>query len=116
MYRPTVRYSDSFKSYVDDLFNTTHLDRNQIIRAALFAAAHSNEFRSILENYKKAETSLPRPLWRLDEEECWKNQSYTPKPKKTKKAIPVESVRVINKGGIKYVSKTSPPPAESVTL
>ncbi len=36
MYRPTVRYDDVFKEYIDSLFHATHLDRNQIIRAALF--------------------------------------------------------------------------------
>ncbi|MCQ6281699.1 hypothetical protein [Bacillus sp. EB600] len=72
MYRPTVRYNDSFKSYIDNLFNATHLDRNQLIRAVLFAAAHSKEYRSILEKYKKADVSLPQADWGLDEEECWK--------------------------------------------
>jgi hypothetical protein len=101
---------------VDGLFNSTYLDRNQIIRAALFAAAHSKEFRSILEKYKKSDVTLPQVDWGLDEEECWKNQSYTPKLKGKKNPVPVESVRVINKGGIKYVPKTSPLPIEGVTL
>ena len=35
MYRPTMMYDDTFKKYVDGLFHSTTLDRNQIIRAAL---------------------------------------------------------------------------------
>ena len=110
MYRPTVRYDELFRTYVDSLFRVTYLDRNQLIRAALFAAAHSKEYRSILEKYKKADVSLPQADWGLDEEEYWKNQSYIPKPKKQEKSVQVESIKVINKGGIKYVPKSSSPP------
>jgi hypothetical protein len=103
MYRPTVRYSDSFKNYVDDLFNATHLDRNQIMRSALFAAAHSKEFQSILGKYKKRDVTLPQACWGLDEEHCWKNQNYIPKPKTAEIPKTQAIIRIINKGGIKYV-------------
>lgn len=108
MYRPTVRYDDVFKDYIDRLFNTTHLDRNQIIRCALFAAAYSSEYQCILEKYKKSDVTLPQPDWGLDEEDYWKNQSYIPTSKEQKKPVHAEIIRVINKGGIKYVPKNFP--------
>jgi hypothetical protein len=75
VYRPTVRYHSTFKKYVDELFCATHLDRNQIIRAALFAAAHSKEFQSILHSNKKKDVPLPRPIWALDQSELWREQN-----------------------------------------
>jgi hypothetical protein len=48
MYRPTVRYADCYQQYVDKVFQSTHLDRNQIIRAALFTAAYSEEFLKLM--------------------------------------------------------------------
>lgn len=71
MYRPTVRYADIYKSYVDDLFHAATLDRNQIIRLALFAAAHSQEFQSILSNYKNGDVPLPSPPWPLSDHGLW---------------------------------------------
>ena len=58
VYRPTVRYSDVYKTYVDSVFKSTR-HRNQIIRLALFVAAHSEEYKSILEKYKHTDVSLP---------------------------------------------------------
>ncbi|WP_285613958.1 hypothetical protein [Pseudobacillus badius] len=74
-YRPTVRYHLYFKKYVDDLFQATHLDRNQIIRAALFAAAHSKEFQSIIHSNKKKDVPLPCPKWTLDQPQLWREQN-----------------------------------------
>lgn len=74
MYRPTVRYHDVFRNYVDELFQATHLDRNQIIRGALFAAAHSKEFRYLLEAHKKKDVSLPSPNWDLNDGRYWLEQ------------------------------------------
>lgn len=93
VYRPTVRYPDIYKTYVDDLFKATNLDRNQIIRLALFIAAHSNEYKSILEKHKRADVTLPCPGWGIDEEEAWKEQNYT------RKEDP-QRHRIIEKGGI----------------
>lgn len=75
MYRPTVRYDDVFRDYVDSLFRATHLDRNQIIRGALFAAAHSEEFQKLLEPYKKGDVPLPSPLWKVHQDGYWLEQS-----------------------------------------
>lgn len=80
VYRPTVRYSPVFKDYVDSVFNSTRLDRNQIIRLALFVAAHSKEYRTILEKFKRTDVSLPYPAWSMDEHEYWKEQNYTKHP------------------------------------
>jgi hypothetical protein len=77
MYRPTVRYSDIYKQYVESLFHATSLDRNQIIRAALFTAAHSPEFLRIINLYKKKDVPLPSPLWQLEQAELWQEQNPT---------------------------------------
>ncbi len=61
VYRPTVRYAPVFRNYVDAVFHATTLDRNQIIRAALFTAAHTKEFQMLLRQYQK-KTSLSPPL------------------------------------------------------
>ncbi|MDQ0862400.1 hypothetical protein QFZ72_005998 [Bacillus sp. V2I10] len=71
VYRPTVRYADDFKEYVDDLFHATTLDRNQIMRAALFSAAFSPNFELLLKQYKKADVSLPPPKWNADQHGFW---------------------------------------------
>jgi hypothetical protein len=116
VYRPTVRYPNTYEKYVRELDESTHLDRNQIIRLALFMAAHSSEYQAILKKYKKADVILPQADWGRDEEGCWKNQNYIPKPKEEKKPLSVEPIKMINKGGIKYVPKAAPPLKKSVTL
>jgi hypothetical protein len=116
MYRPTVRYSDSFREYIDRLFNATHLDRNQLLRAALFAAAHSKEFQSIVQKYKKCDVTLPQAHWGREEERLWKEQNYIPKTKKIEPEQTQAVIRVINQGGIKYVPKSTPLSGESVTV
>ncbi|AIE61730.1 hypothetical protein [Bacillus methanolicus] len=77
MYRPTVRYADVYKQYVDSLFHATTLDRNQIIRAALFTAAHSKEFLNLMYTNKKKDVNLPSPSWKLEQSELWKEQNPT---------------------------------------
>jgi hypothetical protein len=95
-YRPTVRYPDMYKEYVEKVFQATTLDRNQIIRLALFVAAHSDEYKAILKNHQTADVPLPRPDWRKDEERCWKDQNYS------KKLNPAP-IKIIEQGGIKIV-------------
>ncbi|MRX56147.1 hypothetical protein GJU41_19500 [Bacillus idriensis] len=75
VYRPTVRYPDVFKEYVDDLFRATTLDRNQIIRAALFAAAISPSFESILLKHKKKDVLFPSSPWLMDHHWVWMEQN-----------------------------------------
>ena len=74
VYRPTVRYAPVFRDYVDDVFKATHLDRNQIIRLALFVATHTKEFRDVLTDYKKKDVLLPSPSWRLSDHHYWLEQ------------------------------------------
>lgn len=75
MYRPTVRYADCYQQYVDKMFQSTTLDRNQIIRAALFTAAHSEEFLKLMKQNQKADVPLPSPIWKLDNTPLWREQS-----------------------------------------
>lgn len=74
MYRPTVRYDDVYKEYVDQVFRSTTLDRNQIIRAALFTAAHSTEFHKLLEPYKRKDVPTPSPIWDRNDHALWLEQ------------------------------------------
>lgn len=69
MYRPTVRYHDIFKEYVDEVFKSTILDRNQIFRLALFHLATSEEGQQILKAYSKA--PLPSPRFTKNDMVVW---------------------------------------------
>lgn len=71
MYRPTVRYADVFKSYVDDIFKKTTLDRTQIFRLALFTSAHSDEFRNAIEPFLKKDVLLSPAMWSADDMALW---------------------------------------------
>lgn len=104
MYRPTVRYPDDFKKYVDDLFRSTKLDRNQIFRLALFAAAHSPTFHDILKKHSFKDVLIPSPAWSLNDEHFWKGNHYSGSA--FKKASPVipptkEVMKFKDSGGIK---------------
>lgn len=74
VYRPTVRYDDIFKAYVDDVQKATELDRNQIIRAALFTAAMTVEFRALLAEYRKAGCHIPLAPWKREHVSYWMEQ------------------------------------------
>jgi hypothetical protein len=69
VYRPTVRYDDSFKEYVDGLFVATTLDRNQIMRLALFLLGHTREGKDVLTSF--ATSPLPQPNWELNSTVLW---------------------------------------------
>ena len=75
VYRPTVRYAPEFREYVDAVFRATTLDRNQIIRAALFTAAYSKEFQDILLKFKRKDVPLPQPPWKLTDQYYWMEQN-----------------------------------------
>lgn len=72
-YRPTVRYDVRFKDYVDSIFHATNLDRNQIMRLALYVLGHTSEGNRILEEFAKdVKTPPPLPSWELLEDwELW---------------------------------------------
>ncbi|MCJ7983051.1 hypothetical protein MUB16_00530 [Priestia sp. OVL9] len=57
-YRPTVRYHSMYRTYVDSLFQSTELDRNQIMRCALFTAAHNPVFLALMNQYKMNDVPL----------------------------------------------------------
>jgi len=75
-YRPTVRYDEIFRDYINDLFHATTLDRNQILRAALFSAAYSKEFANLIAPYLKKSSSFPLPKWSPDQHGYWKKHEY----------------------------------------
>lgn len=89
VYRPTVRYPDMYKDYVEGVFNSTSLDRNQIIRLALFVAAHSSDYIKILKKHQFADVPLPHPEWHRFEDNCWKDQNYI---KKEGSSIPIKDL------------------------
>lgn len=74
MYRPTVRYSNVYRTYVNHLFHATVLDRNQIIRCALFTAAYNPHFLQLMNQYKKSDVTLPSPLWNQSNNQIWLEQ------------------------------------------
>ena len=76
MYRPTVRYDDEFKKYVDSLFHSTKLDRNQIMRLGLFLLGHTNEGKQILNEYKRGTSLLPSPTWQPHDYGLWMEQTW----------------------------------------
>lgn len=74
MYRPTVRYSEVYRTYVDAWFHASVLDRNQIIRCALFTAAHNPHFLKLMNQYKKSDVTPPSPLWSQSNNQVWLDQ------------------------------------------
>lgn len=74
MYRPTIRCSDVYRTYVDQLFHATWLDRNQIIRCALFTAAHNPYFLELMKDYQKRDVTPPPPLWTRSDHDIWLEQ------------------------------------------
>jgi hypothetical protein len=71
VYRPTVRYDEIFRGYVEELFRATTLDRNQIIRLALFMLGHTEEGRAKLSSYLMKGASLPSPGWHHSTDGLW---------------------------------------------
>lgn len=81
MYRPTVRYPDIYKEFVNELFCLTGLDRNKIIRCCMFTAIYNPEFIRIIETYKHKDVPLPSPKWALTEDHLWLEQDGIAKNK-----------------------------------
>lgn len=75
MYRPTVRYSDVYKGHINNLYHSTTLDRNQILRLAFHVASHSEQFKQILSKYKSSDVPTPLPAWKLDSHGLWMDNS-----------------------------------------
>ncbi|MBY0214772.1 hypothetical protein [Priestia aryabhattai] len=73
-YRPTVRYHSIYRTYVDSLFQATKLDRNQIMRCALFTAAHNPVFLALMNQYKMSDVPLPSSPWQPSSHQLWMEQ------------------------------------------
>ncbi|MEJ9227522.1 hypothetical protein [Priestia aryabhattai] len=73
-YRPTVRYHSIYRTYVDNLFQATELDRNQIMRCALFTAAHNPLFLALMNRYKMGDVPLPSSPWQPSYHPLWMEQ------------------------------------------
>ncbi|MBU8690669.1 hypothetical protein [Priestia megaterium] len=73
-YRPTVRYHSIYRTYVDSLFHATELDRNQIMRCALFTAAHNPIFLALMNQYKMSDVPLPSSPWQPSSHPLWMEQ------------------------------------------
>ncbi|MEH7466124.1 hypothetical protein V7195_06355, partial [Priestia megaterium] len=73
-YRPTVRYHSMYRTYVDSLFQATELDRNQIMRCALFTAAHNPVFLALMNQYKMSDVPLPSSPWHPSSHPLWMEQ------------------------------------------
>ncbi|MCJ7992845.1 hypothetical protein MUB15_32785 [Priestia sp. OVS21] len=73
-YRPTVRYHSIYRTYVDSLFHATELDRNQIIRCALFTAANNPVFLALMNQYKVSDVPLPSSPWQPSSHPLWMEQ------------------------------------------
>jgi len=73
-YRPTVRYHSIYRTYVDNLFQATKLDRNQIMRCALFTAAHNPVFLELMNQYKMSDVPLPSSPWQPSSHPLWMEQ------------------------------------------
>jgi hypothetical protein len=99
-YRPTVRYGNVFRDYIDHLFRATTLDRSQLLRAALFTAAHSKEFQELLKPYRRIrDVPLPSPTWKASDHGLWLEAEHkTEKERKCVYADPrgKNNVAVIN--------------------
>ncbi len=76
MYRPTVRYDDAFKDYVDSLFHATYLDRNQIHRLGLFLLGQTEQGRRLLTSHLKKDVPLPSPTWTINDHGLWMFQTW----------------------------------------
>lgn len=72
IYRPTVRYAPAYREYVNDLYHLTTLDRNQIIRLALFCAPLSALFRSKIESHLKTGNEFQKAPWGPKDADLWK--------------------------------------------
>ncbi|WP_394557408.1 hypothetical protein [Priestia aryabhattai] len=73
-YRPTVRYHSIYRTYVNHLFQATELDRNQIMRCALFTAAHNPIFLALMKKYKMSDVPLPSSPWKPSSHQLWMEQ------------------------------------------
>jgi len=72
LYRPTIRYNERYRTFIDDVFVYSRLDRNQILRLALHIASHSEEFQKVIEKHsRRKDVPLPQPTWNISDHCLW---------------------------------------------
>lgn len=77
VWRPALRCDSVYKNHIDSIYESTSLDKNQIMRLMMFIAAHSSEFKGILMDYRKNGVNmLPVAPWHSWEDALWLNQTY----------------------------------------
>ncbi|AST93271.1 hypothetical protein BC6307_19410 [Sutcliffiella cohnii] len=69
-----MRYDEAFQSYVEELFKATTLDRNQIMRLALYSAPYSKLFLAQLNAHKRVDVALPFPTWNVFDHHYWRGK------------------------------------------
>ena len=97
MWRPTVRYDERYRDYIDTLFKTSRLDRNQIMRLALFSAPYSPLFQAQIKQFRASEDEASHE-WEIWEHELWKQQSVEKKKEAQQRAN--NAIIIKDKGGI----------------
>lgn len=78
VYRATLRCSDIYRTYLDELFQSTSLDRTQILRAALFTSSHNPAFLDLMKQFQYRQQSdvspSPFELWDSKDHYLWLEQ------------------------------------------
>lgn len=77
MYRPTVRMDDVFKDWIEEVVKETKLDRNQIIRLALFSAPYSETFKEQINKRREGDVRVSPALWNKDSDgDLWRCSTW----------------------------------------
>jgi len=72
LYRPTIRYNQTYRTFIDSIFYYSNLDRNQILRLALHIAAHSDAFQKVIESHRRTkDVPPPFPIWSVENHSIW---------------------------------------------
>ncbi len=95
-YRPTIRYPNEYKEHINQLFHCTHLDRNQIMRLAFHVAAHSKEFKNLLSNHLKQNSSFPIPNFLLSNQDLWLSTQESTVVAASEEGGPINGGRYVN--------------------
>lgn len=108
IWRPALRMDSAFKDYIDSLNEVTSLDRNQIMRAMIFVAAHSEDFKFVISEHKKdGVTELPLPSWQPWEDEYWLNQTFQKKTDVTAQMLDTSEILIKKEGGVTKIDLSS---------
>lgn len=75
MYRPPLRMDDAFQVWVNQMFHATGLDRNQIMRLAIFTAPFGALFKSKIDIHTRKNGLTPPPPWSPKHNDLWLRQT-----------------------------------------